>query len=41
MWNFFVGDAIHATNILDIHRYIMKEAWYKMFEFIKKCLFDY
>ena len=41
--DFFVDyNAIDTSNILDIHRYLMKKTWYKtMFRFIKICLLDH
>ena len=31
--------AIDINGVLDIHRYLMRETWYKiMFGFIEKCL---
>ena len=34
---FFVDfDPIDTNNILDIHKYLMKRKWYKMFGLIKK-----
>ena len=40
---FSVGyNAINTSNIVDIHRYLIKETWHKiMFGFIKECLLDY
>ena len=40
---FSVGyNTIDTNNILSIHRYLIKETWYKiMFEFIKKYLLGY
>ena len=29
-------NAINTSNILDIHKYLLKETWYEMFEFLKK-----
>ena len=35
-------NATDINDVLDIHRYLMKETWYKiMFGFIKKCLWYY
>ena len=35
-------NATDINDVLDIHRYLMKETWYKiMFGFIKTCLWYY
>ena len=35
-------NAVDSTNVLDIHRYLMKETWWKiMFGFIKNVVRDY
>ena len=43
MYNFSVGySTFDTSNIIDIHKYLMKKTWYKiMFGLIKKKLSNY